>query len=181
MIDYSNTSIIKDDGAAKHLINKTIPNISLPNQHGNSLRLDRLDTFRIVLYLFPMTGRPDRKLPLNWNKIPGAKGCTIQTCFFRDNYDKIISLNAVSIGISTQTVEDINEMTQRLRVPYDVLSDSKLKLQTALNLPIFSIDNKHYLKRVTLIIEKKIIKKVFYPINYLDNHIDEVLKWLKEN
>lgn len=181
MSDFSNTSIIKDDGASDHLIGKSIPNISLPNQNGNFLCLDRSDTFRMVLYFFPMTGRPDRQLPKNWNNIPGAKGCTIQTCIFRDNYDEIISLNAVPIGISTQKVEDIKEMTERLRVPYDILSDEKLELRNALNLPIFIVEKKNYLKRITLIIEKNIIKKIFYPVNFIDKHIEEVLKWLKQN
>jgi len=181
MSNYSNTSILEDDGAAKHLKNKSIPNISLPNQQGNLLRLHRADTFRLVLYFFSMTGRPDKPLPDNWNNIPGAKGCTIQTCSFRDNYDDIISLNAVPIGISTQTVDDNKEMTTRLGVPYDVLSDEKLELRAKLNLPMFSINKKNYLKRITLIIEKNIIKKVFYPIYPVDNHIEEILKWLQEN
>jgi len=181
MRDYSNTSILKEEEDAKNLKNKMFPNISLPNQEGNLLRLHRLDTFRIVFYFYPMTGRPDKPLPENWNNIPEAKGCTLQTCFFRDNYDKIISLNALPIGISTQTVDDNKEMTLRLRVPYDVLSDEKLELRNALNLPMFSINKKKYLKRITLIIEKNIIKKVFYPIYSMDKHIEEVLKWLKEN
>jgi len=180
MVDYSNISII-EDAAVKQLLSSNIPKIALPNQEDNFLRLDRLDTFRMILYIFPMTGRPDRPLPENWNNIPGTKGCTIQTCSFRDKYDEIISLNAVVIGISTQSVEDNKEMTRRLGVPYDVLSDEKLKLQSALNLPMFSINKKNYLKRITLIIEKKIIKKVFYPIYSIDRHTEEVLKWLQEN
>ncbi len=181
MSENSNTSIPQDEGDVKYLINKSFPNISLPNQEGNFLRLYREDTFRMVLYFFPMTGRPDRPLPDNWNSIPGAKGCTIETCSFRDNYDQIISLNAVPIGISTQTVDYNKEMTSRLAVPYDVLSDEKLELRNALNLPIFSINNKNYLKRITLIIENNIIKKVFYPIYLIDKHIEEVLKWLQKN
>ena len=168
MRNYSNTSILKEEEDVKNLKNKMFPNISLPNQEGNLLRLHRLDTFRIVFYFYPMTGRPDKPLPDNWNNIPEAKGCTLQTCFFRDNYDKIISLNALPIGISTQTVDDNKEMTIRLRVPYDVLSDEKLELRNALNLPMFSINKKKYLKRITLIIEKNIIKKVFYWISAIE-------------
>ena len=128
-----------------------------------------------------MTGRPDRPLPDNWNNIPGAKGCTIQNCSFRDKYDEIITLNAVPIGISSQSVNDNKEMTSRLKIPYDVLSDDKLELSNALNIPTFSVNSKFFLKRITLIVEKKIIKKVFYPINDINKHIEEVLKWLKEN
>ena len=174
-------SIPIDDNATNHLKNLNIPNISLPNQEGNYLRLDRSDTFRMIIYFFPMTGRPDMPLPDNWNKIPGANGCTLEICKFRDNYDDLISLNAVPIGISTQTVDYNKEMTTRLRVPFDVLSDEKLELKNVLGLPTFLVKDKTYLKRLTLIIEKKMVKKVFYPIYPIDKHIDDVLKWLKEN
>ena len=179
MSDNSNTSIPEIKGDMNRLKNKNFPNISLPNQDGNLLNLYRLDTFRMVLYFYPMTGRPDRPLPDNWNNIPGAKGCTIQTCLFRDNYDEIISLNAVPIGISSQSIDDNKEMTSRLKVPYDVLSDEKLELSNELNIPTFLVDSKIFLRRITLIVEKKIIKKVFYPINDINKHIEEVLKWLK--
>jgi len=181
MTDNQKILIPEDDGAADHLKNKTIPDISLPNQEGNLLRLNRADTFRIILYFFPMTGRPDRPLPDNWNSIPGAKGCTIETCAFRDHYDALISLNTIPIGISTQSISDNKEMTSRLRVPYDVLSDEKLEFKNSLNLPNFLINDQVYLKRLTLIIEKNIIKKVFYPIYPIDKHIEEVVKWLQEN
>lgn len=181
MIDYQKTLITKDSEAADHLKNITIPDISLPNQQGNPLRLNRLDTFRIILYFFPMTGRSDRPLPDNWNSIPGAKGCTYETCSFRDNYDALIKLNAIPIGISTQGINDNKEMTSRLDVPYDVLSDEKLELKNLLNLPIFLVNKQVYFKRLTLIVEKNTIKKVFYPIFRIDKHIDEVLKWLTEN
>ena len=181
MSDNSHRSILENEGVMDTLKNKNFPNISLPNKDGNLLNLYRLDTFRMVLYFYPMTGRPDRPLPDNWNNIPGAKGCTIQACSFRDNYDEIISLNAVPIGISSQSVDDNKEMTNRLKIPYDVLSDEKLELSNELNIPTFLVDSKIFLRRITLIVEKKIIKKVFYPINDINKHIEEVLKWLKEN
>jgi len=173
--------IPENDGAANHLEKSSIPSISLPNQEGNLLRLDRSDTFRMILYFFPMTGRPDRPLPENWNSIPGASGCTLETCKFRDKYDDLIGLNAVPIGVTAQTVEHNKEMTNRLGIPFDVLSDAKLELKDSLSLPIFSIKNKIYLKRLTLIIEKKIVKKVFYPIYPIEKHVDDIIAWLKEN
>ena len=181
MSDNSNTSSLENDGYMNTLENTNFPNVSLPNQDGNLLNLNRTDTFRMILYFYPMTGRPDRPLPENWNNIPGAKGCTIETCSFRDKYDEIITLNAVPIGISTQDVDDNKEMTSRLKIPYDVLSDEKLELSNELNIPTFSVGSKIFLKRITLIVEKKIIKKVFYPINDINKHIEEVLKWLKTN
>ena len=173
--------IPENDGAANHLEKSSIPSISLPNQEGNLLRLDRSDTFRMIVYFFPMTGRPDLPLPKNWNSIPGASGCTLETCKFRDKYDDLIGLNAVPIGVTSQTVEYNKEMTNRLGIQFDVLSDAKLELKDSLSLPIFSIKNKIYLKRLTLIIEKKIVKKVFYPIYPIEKHVDDIIVWLKEN
>ena len=181
MSDNSNTSSLQNDDDMNNLKNTNFPYISLPNQDGNLLNLHRPDTFRIILYFYPMTGRPDRPLPDNWNNIPGAKGCTIETCSFRDKYDEIITLNAVPIGITTQDVDHNKEMTSRLQIPYDVLSDEKLELCNELNIPTFTVNSKTFFKRITLIVEKKFIKKVFYPINNINNHIEEVVEWLKEN
>ena len=174
-------SKLNDDGLCSHLINKKIPNISLPNQDGTYLKLNRSDTFRLVVYFYSLTGNPEKKLPENWNKIPGAKGCTLQNCSFRDNYEKIIEMNAIPIGVSTQSIEYIKEMTSRLMINYDVLSDLDLILIKALKLPTFSINKQVYLKKFTLIIHDNTIKKVFYPINSIEKHISEVIKWLKTN
>lgn len=171
----------EQDGACDHLLNSTIPDISLPTQDDNLLKLNRVDTFRIVVFCYPKTGRPDQPLPENWDAIPGARGCTLQNCSFRDNYDNLIKANALPIGVSTQSVSDIKEMTNRLHIPYDVVSDQELIMASTINLPTFSIDEKKFLKRVTLIIEKSVIKKVFYPIFSPNTHINEVLEWLNKN
>jgi Peroxiredoxin len=89
-------SNLQEDNELKNLLDSNLPHISIPNQDGNFLKLNRLDTFRLVMYCFPMTGRPDKALPKDWNLIPGASGCTLQNCSFRDHYDEIISLNAYS-------------------------------------------------------------------------------------
>ena len=177
----SNLPVPKDDGACKHLLNQTLPNISLSNQSGNLLKLNRKDIFRIDLYCFPMTGHPDKSLPLGWDKIPGARGCTPETCSFRDHYDDLIKLNAIPIGLSTQSVVDLEEMTRRLKVPYDVVSDSNLIFTNLMKLPTFKIAEKVFIKRLTLIIENSIIKKVFYPIFPPDLHIKDVINWLENN
>ena len=169
------------DGLCDHLSNSSIPDISLPSQDGNFLKLNRSDTFRLVIFCYPMTGRPDSPLPKNWNLIPGARGCTPQNCSFRDNYDNLIIANALPIGVSTQSIADIKEMTMRLQIPFDVVSDQELILASAINLPIFFIDDKKFLKRVTMIVEKSVIKKVFYPIFPPNTHINEVLEWLNKN
>ena len=180
-MDYSKFPKPKNDGKADHLLNKFLPDISLKNQQGNLLKIKRSDTFRLILYFYPMTGNPNESLPKNWNQTPGAIGCTVETCSFRDNYEELIKLNALPIGISTQTIDYIKEMTDRLAIPYDVLSDSENILLNSLKMPYFEIENKIYFKRSTLIVEKNIVKKVFYPIFPPNKHINEVLQWLKEN
>ncbi len=169
------------DRLINNLYNKSIPGISLPNQNGNLLKLNRKDTFRIVIYFYSLTGHPDKQLPDNWNEIPGAKGCTLENCLFRDNYEKLIQLNAIPIGISTQSVDDINEMTTRLGIQHDILSDIEHLFINRLSLPTFSVNDKTFIKRITIIVEKNTIKKVFYPIVSVNKHIDNIISWLKQN
>ena len=171
----------EQDGACDHLLNLSIPDISLPTQDGNLLKLNRPDTFRLVIFCYPMTGNPNLPLPKNWNSIPGALGCTAQNCSFRDNYDNLVKSNALPVGVSTQSISDIKEMTKRLQIPYDIVSDQYLLFASRMSLPTFIIEDKTFLKRVTLIIQKKIIKKVFYPIFPPNTHIYDVLEWLKKN
>ena len=181
------TKLIKDQQIpdpitiSDKLLNTSIPLISLPNQWGNLLQLKRNDTFRLIIYFYSMTGNPDKKLPKNWNSIPGVKGCTLENCKFRDNYENFIQLNAIPIGISTQSIDDIKEMTNRLNIQYDILSDADLLFTKKLSLPTFTVDNKIYIKRLTIIVEKNMIKKIFYPIVSISKHVETVLKWLKEN
>ena len=163
------------------LHNTSLPSISLPNQDGIFLKINRIETFRLVIFFYSMTGHPNKKLPHNWNNIPGAKGCTLENSIFRDNYNNLIELNALPIGVSTQSVEDIKEMTQRLRIQFDILSDFDLILAKELSLPLFSINEKYFIKRLTMIVEKNTIKKIFYPVVSINKHIDDILLWLKEN
>ncbi len=164
-----------------HLISSSLPSISLPNQSGNLLKLNRSDTFRLVIYFYSLTGHPNKKLPNNWNKIQGAQGCSLENCKFRDNYENLIKLNALPIGISTQTVSEIKEMTQRLKLQHDVLSDFNMILTKKLTLPTFSVDNKTFIKKLTIIVEKNIVRKVFYPVFSINKHIDDITQWLKTN
>ena len=181
------TKLVKDqqipftEKIYNNLIEKPLPDLSLPSQSGNLLKLNRTDTFRLVIYFYSMTGNPIKKLPKNWNKITGARGCTQENILFRDKCEELLLLNALPVGISTQNVEEINEMTQRLLIQHDILSDSNLICVQKLSLPIFSVENKTFIKRLTIIVEKNIIKAVFYPIVSINKHVNDVLGWLKRN
>ena len=173
--------ILNENETLNHLKDKALPDISLPNKDGILLKLNRNDTFRLVIFFYSLTGNPKKKLPINWDKIPGAKGCTFENLSFRDNYERLIELNAVPIGISTQTIEDIKEMSERLKINFDILSDSNLKCSKKLSLSTFSVSGKTYIRRSTIIVEKNIVKKIFYPILSIEKHIKEIIEWLKKN
>ena len=174
-----NLPVPKNDGLCDHLEGMEIPDIKLLTQSEENLKLRRKETFRLILYCYPMTGRPDKPLLKNWDNIPGARGCTPENCSFRDHYEELIKLNALPIGITTQIPSDIKEMVNRLNINYDILSDCNLELVRSLNLPTFSIGKMIFIKRLTMIINNIKIEKVFYPIFPPDKHVYEVISWLK--
>ncbi len=175
-----NLPVPKDDGAADHLRSATLPGLALPSTGGDSVRLDDLsDT--TVIYVYPMTGRPDIALPDNWDEIPGARGCTPQSCSFRDHYHELQSVNAYVFGLSTQVTEHQREAKARLQLPFELLSDSELQLKEHLQLPSFSVDGMELYRRITLIVNANRIVKVFYPVFPPGENATEVLSWLQQN
>lgn len=170
----------EDDGACDHLLHIDLPSIELTSTEGNKIDLSRHPGW-LVLYCYPMTGRPDRKLPDNWDSIPGARGCTPQACAFRDHYRELTGLNAAVYGLSTQTTEYQLEAKRRLQLPFDLLSDHLLEFATALNLPVFEVDDMKLIKRVTLIAGNGKIKKFFYPVFPPDINATQVVNWFKTN
>jgi peroxiredoxin len=167
-----------DDGAAAHLTGMAMPTIRLRSTDGGTVDLSELNAPRTVIYCYPMTGVPGQLLPAGWDEIPGARGCTPQTCGFRDHYDELRRLDTEVFGLSTQTTEYQREMAQRLRVPFAILSDASFELCDALRLPTFEAGGKRLLKRLTLIVRGGRIEHVFYPVFPPDQSANEVLHWL---
>jgi peroxiredoxin len=128
-----------------------------------------------------MTGRPDIPLPDDWDEIPGARGCTPQSCGFRDHYAELKALHTRVVGVSTQTTDYQCEAKDRLHLPFQLLSDSTLQLKSAMHLPTFLVAGHELFKRLTLITQNGRIEKVFYPVFPPDKNADEVLVWLREN
>ena len=153
----------QDDGQANHLVGLHLPNIELPSTNGEIINVSLLKNW-VVLYCYPMTGQPDVPLPKGWDEISGARGCTPQSCSYRDHYQELKQLNAEVFGISTQPTDYQREMVGRLHLPFNVLSDNLRFFQTALNLPTFEVQNMILLKRLTLIAHHGVIKKVHYPV-----------------
>jgi peroxiredoxin len=167
-----------DDGAAAHLEGSALPSVVLQATDGSAINLGELKG-RFVLYVYPMTGRPDVPLPDGWDGIPGARGCTPQACGFRDHYRELKELGTGVFGLSAQTTDYQREARDRLHLPFQLLSDSALLLKTALRLPTFTVAGMELFKRLTLVAQDSMIQKVFYPVFPPDRSADEVLAWLR--
>jgi peroxiredoxin len=168
-----------DDGAARHLAGFALPDVALAATDGSAVNLSRLPG-RTVVYIYPRTGRPGQALPTGWNEIPGARGCTPQSCGFRDHFDELRALGVARVyGLSTQDSDYQREVVARLHLPFAVLSDADMKFQRALRLPTFSVDGMVLLKRMALVIDDGVITKAFYPVFPPDRNAAEVVAWLR--
>jgi peroxiredoxin len=180
-IDFSSLPRPEDDGAAAHLMGAAVPTVALAATDGTRIDLAS-QRGRLVVYAYPLTGKPGRPLPDGWDVIPGARGCTPESCGFRDHFTKIKDTGvALVFGLSTQDTAYQVEVVQRLELPFPLLSDASLQLAGALRLPTMEIDGQRLLKRHTLVIDSGYITKVFYPVFPPDRHAEEVLAWLEAN
>jgi peroxiredoxin len=174
----------EDDGAADHLPGMALPSIVLPSTAGGAVSLDGLgrDRPRTVLYVYPMTGKPGAALPEGWDAIPGARGCTPESCGFRDHHADLAAAGADVYGLSTQSTADQAEAAERLHLPFPLLSDQDALLaQSPLQLPTFEAGGRLRYRRLTLVISAGRIEHVFYPVFPPDGHAAEVLLWLHKH
>jgi peroxiredoxin len=170
---------LNDDNACRHLPGMRLPSIELPATGGDMVDLSRV-VGRVVLYAYPRTSRPGEPPLDGWDTIPGARGCTPQSCAFRDHYSELQSLDVGEVyGLSTQDSAYQREMVGRLHLPFAVLSDARLEFATALRLPTFTASGQVLLKRMTLIIDNGMIRWVFYPVASPEQNPQEVLAWLQ--
>jgi peroxiredoxin len=169
-----------DDGAADHLPGVTFPQLSLPSTAGEEIDLAEAARRTLVVYCYPRTGRPGEPLPPDWNEIPGARGCTPQSCAFRDRFAELDRLGARVLGLSAQSLEDQVEFADRVRLPYPVLGDPGLALAEAIGLPTFEVAGMRLYRRLTLIAREGRIAKVFYPVFPPDRNAADVVSWLSE-
>ncbi len=173
----TNLPVPIDDGGADHLTGLRVPDLALPSTAGAHVNLRQLPG-RTVVYCYPMTGRPDVALPDNWEQIPGARGCTPQSCAFRDHHAELGALKAAVFGLSVQTTAYQQEAVARLHLPFALLSDADLQVVNALNLPLMQVAGMTLIKRTTLIIQAGVIEKVFYPVFPPDQNAADVIAWL---
>lgn len=177
----SGLAVPVDDGAADHLVGMPVPAVALPATDGRRIRLDAAPpgTRRVIVYAYPRTGRPDEPpLTDDWDTIPGARGCTPESCGFRDHAAELAAAGAAVVGLSTQDTEYQVEMVGRLGLPFPVLSDAALELTRAMRLPTFTAAGQVLLRRLTLVLRDGVVEHVFYPVFPPDTHAERVLGWL---
>ena len=181
-VDWSKIPAPEDDGAAAHLVGMTIPPVALRATDDTMVTLSSLKG-RTVVFGYPRTGEPGKiGLVEDWDMTPGARGCTPQTCSFRDLFGELKAAGASQVfGLSTQSNDYQIEMASRLHLPFPVLSDEKLELTTALKLPTMEVAGLTLIKRLALIIDDARITHVFYPVFPPDRNAGDVLAWLREN
>ncbi len=175
-----NLPIPVDDGACQHLQGMHMPAIALPSSSGNRIALGASKGIEVV-YFYPLIGTPGAPPMIGWNEIPGARGCTPQSCAFRDLNAEFAALGVTLYGASAQAHAEQVAAAQRLHLPFELVSDSELALARALNLPTFHYGELLLIKRLTLIINNGVIQKVFYPVFPPNENATTVLGWLKEN
>lgn len=177
--DWSAIPKPTDDGAASHILGVRISSIPLPATDGTTVDLSKLPG-RVVVYTYPRTGIPGVENPPGWDLIPGARGCTPQTCAFRDHFAELKALGVHSLfGLSTQDSAYQREAAERLHLPFPILSDEHLRITKALDLPTFQTSGMTLLKRLTFVIDDGKIKHVFYPVFPPDRNASDVVAWLK--
>ena len=165
-----NLPVPEDDGAADHLVGLKLPDLTLASSQGDVNVRDFA-----VIYIYPRSGRPDVPLLPGWDETPGARGCTPQSCAFRDLYPE---LGVPVAGLSAQTLDDQLEFAERNHMPFPVIADPERKLGAAVGLPSFEIAGLTLYKRITLVAEDARIVKVFYPVFPPDANAGDVLAWL---
>jgi peroxiredoxin len=171
----------QEDGAARHLAGMKLPDLALTATDGVKVNLVRLRG-RTVVYAYPRTGVPGSPLPDGWDAIPGARGCTPQSCGFRDHFAELRRAGLDRLfGLSTQDSDYQREAVERLHLPFPILSDADLKLTRALRLPTFEAGGMTLMKRLTLVIDDGRISHVFYPVFPPDRSAEITLAWLQAN
>jgi peroxiredoxin len=165
-----------DDGAADHLTGAELPDLVLSSSQG-AVNVRDFE----VLYVYPRTGRPGQPLLAGWDDIPGARGCTPQSCAFRDHSADLARLGATVAGLSAQTLDDQVEFAERNHMPFPIVSDEWLELARDPGLPTFEVEGLTLYKRLALISERGRIVKVFYPVFPPDRNAQDVVDWLESN
>jgi peroxiredoxin len=183
--DYSSLPpdlpVPEDDGAADHLSGMTLPPLALTVAgQGGSFDLREAATLgTLVAFVYPRTGTPGQPLVPGWDDIPGARGCTPQSCAFRERHFALAGLGAIVVGVSAMDPREQAGFAEREQLPYALLNDGPLALRDQLGLPTFEVCGTTLYKRLTFVARAGRIEKVFYPVFPPDGNAAEVEGWLR--
>jgi peroxiredoxin len=178
--DWTSIPAPLDDGATRDLAGARMASVPLRASNGDTVDLSVLPG-RLVVYAYPRTGQPGVDNPDGWDMIPGARGCTPQSCSFRDHFAELKALGVDRLfGLSTQDPGYQREAAERLHLPFAILSDEHLELTRAMNLPTFETSGMTLLKRFTLVINNGSVEHVFYPVFPPDQNASDVVEWLSK-
>lgn len=171
-----------DDGAASHLPGRSVPSVTLTATDGTTVDLSNI-VGRVVVYCFPKMGRSaEEKDPDGWSKIPGAYGCTQESCSFRDHYQELRDLGTNEVfGLSLQPSDYQRDARDRVNLPFELLSDADCEFTRQLQLPTFEVEGETYHKRLTMVLSDGNIEHIFYPVFPPDEHANEVIEWLEQH
>jgi len=176
-----NLPVPEDDGACDHLEGIKVPAVNVMSTNDREINL-RTEKGISVIYFYPMMGNPNSAPMIGWNDIPGARGCTPQSCEFKNHLSELIDLGVINIfGASSQDIDEQKETSERLHLPFELLNDSNFELTNALKLPTFIYKEKKLIKRLTMIVENGRILKVFYPVFPPNENAAQVIEWLGKN
>jgi peroxiredoxin len=170
----------EDDGAADHLAGAVLPSVALDATVGERVDLGAVAAGTLVVYVYPKTGVPGQALPAGWDRIPGARGCTPQSCAFRDSAAELAELGATVFGLSAQPIAEQREFAEREHLAHPLLNDSAFRLAEGLRLPTFETGGARYYRRLTVVARAGRIRKVFYPVFPPQDNAGEVIAWLRD-
>ena len=171
----------EDDGAADHLAGLRLPAVALPSTSGGTVDLSQI-AGSVVVYAFPRTGVPgEQPLVEDWDSIPGARGCTPESCGFRDHHAELRAAGVDVVGLSTQDTAYQTEAVERLHLPFALLSDERHELCDAVHLPTMNVAGQRLIRRLTLLVTDGLVEQVWYPVFPPDSHAEEVLGWLRRH
>jgi peroxiredoxin len=177
----NNLPVPKDDGACIHLAGMEVPDVQLETTKSRFFNLRAESEKPTVIFFYPRTGEPGEPAPPDWDIIPGARGCTPQSCGFKDLFKEFKSVNVQVYGASSQDSVYQKEFVERMHIPFEILSDRDFQLTEALKLPTFTYNGMRLIKRLALLIDKRTIGKVFYPVFPPNENASTVLDWIKTN
>ncbi|KOU44114.1 winged helix-turn-helix transcriptional regulator [Streptomyces sp. NPDC054949] len=158
------------------LLGTRVPELLLPDRFGEP-RDPVADAPFTVLYCFPGAYARSESYPPGWAGIPGAKGCTLESCTFRDQLAEFTAAGATVQGVSTQRPDEQREFAEAERLRFPLLSDAELALTSALRLPTFRAAGVSRLKRLTLVLDRdRTVREVIYPITDIEAGVRTALE-----